>query len=144
MARQNTVGFSPEFSVSSHGKTPQSLRIAGFQAISIRIFSFSIPRLLKPQASASVCGLKRRNVRMSARRIFVKNSPQAINACGDVAQQERFELSSRVSGYTISSRARYDHFDTAASVCRPRSAPSRSPGQQNVLYQLFFKSQVLF
>jgi len=72
MARQNTGGFSPEFSVSSQGKTPQSLRIAGCQAISIRIFSFSIPRLLKPQTSASVCGLKRRNVRMSARRIFVK------------------------------------------------------------------------
>ena len=53
---------------------------------------------------------------MSARRIFVKNSPQAINACGDVAQQERFELSSRVSGYTISSRARYDHFDTTPST----------------------------
>ena len=51
---------------------------------------------------------------MSARRVFIKNSPQAINACGDVAQQERFELSSRVSGYTISSRARYDHFDTTA------------------------------
>ena len=30
-----------------------------------------------------------------------------------LAEKEGFEPSSRVSGYTISSRARYDHFDTS-------------------------------
>lgn len=34
-----------------------------------------------------------------------------------MAEQEGFEPSSRVSGYTISSRARYDHFDTAPYSC---------------------------
>ncbi len=32
-----------------------------------------------------------------------------------LAQWEGFEPSSRVNGYTISNRARYDHFDTTAS-----------------------------
>ncbi len=45
---------------------------------------------------------------------FKKSRSKRYDVCSDVAQQERFELSSRFSGYTISNRARYDHFDTAA------------------------------
>lgn len=42
----------------------------------------------------------------------------------NVAEQEGFEPSSRVSGYTISSRARYDHFDTTPYSV-PAAASSR-------------------
>ena len=45
-----------------------------------------------------------------------------------------------LSGYTISSRARYDHFDTTASLLRL----FQSPEQQNTLYHLFKYSQALF
>ena len=43
-----------------------------------------------------------------------------------------------LSGYTISSRARYDHFDTTASLL------FWSAKQQSLLYQLFGSSQALF
>lgn len=38
-----------------------------------------------------------------------------------MAEQEGFEPSSRFSGYTISNRARYDHFDTAPNGHKRKS-----------------------
>ena len=42
-----------------------------------------------------------------------------------MAQWEGFEPSSRVNGYTISNRARYDLFDTAANRWRSHNASGR-------------------
>lgn len=45
-----------------------------------------------------------------------KQKPVTLVVTGfSLAQWEGFEPSSRFSGYTISNRARYDHFDTTAS-----------------------------
>ena len=41
--------------------------------------------------------------------------PEQSELCSGVAEWEGFEPSSRVTDYTISNRARYDHFDTTPS-----------------------------
>ena len=46
---------------------------------------------------------------------YVKRKLRSSDRSFLLAQWEGFEPSSRFSGYTISNRARYDHFDTTAS-----------------------------
>ena len=53
-----------------------------------------------------------------------KSRSKHFDVCSDMAEWEGFEPSSRVSGYTISSRARYDHFDTTPYSV-PAAASSR-------------------
>lgn len=60
-----------------------------------------------------------------------------------LAQREGFEPSSGFSRYTISNRARYDLFDTAANRWRSHNASRRcSAAQRRLLYQLFSRCQV--
>ena len=59
---------------------------------------------------------------MSAPATFVKSRRKRYVACGDVAEKVGFEPTCRlITDKTISSRSRYDHFDTSPYMSTPVS-----------------------